>query len=87
MGAAVLFTLAVFIAAWGKGLIGRRELLLAGGLWLAVLLVVELPLHLHGGLEYFFLVYHVDFVWPFIAVLPLFPLAAAPLAVHWNRHR
>lgn len=86
-GVALLLTLAAFIAAWRKRLIGRRELLFAGGLWLAVVLLVELPLHLQGGLEYFFLPYYVDFVWPFIAVLPLFPLAAAPLAIRWNRHR
>jgi hypothetical protein len=87
LGLAVLLVVAAFVAAWRKRLIGGRELLFAGGVWLAVLLLVELPLHLKGGLEYFFMPYYVDFVWPFIAVLPLFPLAAAPLAIHWNRHR
>jgi hypothetical protein len=88
---AVLLVVAAFVAAWKKRLISRREVLIAGGPWLGLVLLCLLPLHvgtaIRGGAEYMFLWYYADIFVPVFAVLPLFPLAAAPLAIHWNRHR
>jgi hypothetical protein len=82
---AILLTLLTLVAARWKRLLGPREFSLAAGVWLAAFVVLELALHLQGGLTWNW--YWGDFLLPFFAVLPTFSLAAAPLAISWNRHR
>jgi hypothetical protein len=53
--------------------------------WLALVLLLEIGLRTPSGFQP--LLYRADFWYPLIALIPLFPLAAAPLALSWNRHR
>jgi hypothetical protein len=84
--AAVLLVITAFAAALVWRHLGRKDMLMAAAVWLAVLLLLEVGLHTPSGFEPLHL-YAADFVFPFVALLPLFPLAAAPLALAWNRHR
>ena len=84
--AAVILTIGAFATALWRRLLGRRDVILATGVWLVVLVMLEWTLHAPSGFEPLHL-YLADFVFPFAAMLPLFPLAAAPLAMSWNRHR
>jgi hypothetical protein len=84
--AAVLATLGMFGLAIRRRHLGRQDLLVAAAIWLAVLFLLEVALHMPTGIGSPYL-YAGDFVFPFVAVIPLFPLAAAPLALAWNRHR
>jgi hypothetical protein len=85
IAAVILLTLLAFVVARWKRLLGWPEIALATGVWFAALVVLELALHLQGGLTWNW--YPGDFLLPFFAVLPAFSLAAAPLAISWNRHR
>jgi len=78
----LLGTSAAFTAAYRKGLIGKGLVLLSAGLWLILALCAAgllvrshkpepVPLSLLIGLM----------------ALPVAPLALAPLALSWNRHR
>jgi hypothetical protein len=84
--APVLLTIAALATALWRRLIGRKDVIMATAVWLVVLAMLEWALHLPSGFEPVFL-YRADFVYPFVALIPLFPLAAAPLAMSWNRHR
>jgi hypothetical protein len=86
LAAAVLLTVAAFAAALVWRHLGRKDMLLATAAWLGILLLLEVGLHTPSGFQPLHL-YGADFVFPFVALLPLFPLAAAPLALSWNRHR
>jgi hypothetical protein len=84
--AAVLLTVAAFATALWRRLLGRQDMIVATGIWLSVLVLLEWALHAPSGFQPMHL-YRADFVFPFAALLPAFPLAAAPLAMSWNRHR
>jgi hypothetical protein len=86
LAAAVLLVIAAFAAALLWRHLGRKDMLLATAAWLGILLLLEVGLHTPSGFQPLHL-YGADFVFPFVALLPLFPLAAAPLALSWNRHR
>jgi hypothetical protein len=83
---AVLATVGMFALAIWRRHLGRQDLLMAAAIWFAVLFLLEVALHMPTGFWPPYL-YAGDFVFPFVAVIPLFPLAAAPLALSWNRHR
>jgi hypothetical protein len=83
--AIVLLPVLAYVLALARRVIGRKELLFAAGLWLAMVALLEIGLRTPGGFQP--IVYRADFVYPLIALVPLFPLAAAPLAMSWNRHR
>jgi hypothetical protein len=84
--AAVLLTVAAFATALWRRLLGRQDMIIATGVWLSVLVLLEWALHAPSGFQPMHL-YRADFVFPFAALFPTFPLAAAPLAFSWNRHR
>jgi hypothetical protein len=86
LAAAVLLTIASFATAIWRRLIGRKDVIMATAVWIVVLVMLEWALHVPSGFQPLHL-YRADFVFPFAALLPLFPLAAAPLALSWNRHR
>jgi hypothetical protein len=86
LAAAFLATLVMFAMAIWRRHLGRKDLLLAAAIWLSVLALLEVALHMPTG---FWPPYRYggEFIFLFVAALPLFPLAAAPLALAWNRHR
>jgi len=82
----LLGTSAAFRAAYRKRLIGKRLVLLSAGLWL-VLVVCAAGNYVRSPvpLEPMSLSLFVLFVG--LTALPVAPLALAPLALSWNRHR
>jgi hypothetical protein len=90
VGSLALAILATFVVAMRKQLIGWRQCTAAFGLWMCIaallVVIIHAGLTLDWGLP-FFKSNWLNYFIPFVAVLPLFPLAAAPLAIHWNRHR
>jgi drug/metabolite transporter (DMT)-like permease len=80
--ACVLGTTAAFAAARRKALVGAATAGLAAALWIALCTLVVLEWHRHPERPLSSYVLVVG-----LLALAVAPLAAAPLAVAWNRHR